>query len=439
MQWIVDELFVGNQLASGDIRTPDGTAHRPAQHPLADRRLLLEGRQHHAAATGARLDPRPLRQRGRHPRLGPDHRLHRPRQGRPPRHLRLRRRRPQGARRVRLEHRPDRPAAPRPLRGGADPEGRGGRQPRPGHRRVADALRGAHSRRHPRPRRQRPRRRAQVRGRRPRSPRSTSRSTAPSPSRRSVPWSRRRSPRRCAGCTRCGSPTRCSARRTPGWPGSPTEAERVRGRRKPAGADNPLLAAQALVSQADRRGPRCLAQARWSGSPRTPSTPSTARRRCRPRSGSTPPRRSAPRKAAQSKLHEALVERRIAELRDEMARGGLREALVRALIWVGMARNAVDERGFAAITRLRDAHPRQPADVARRLQGAGARAVPDARRRRGGGARRHPRADAGAGRRAPRGLRRATGRDRGERRPGRRPGRAPAPGRGALRPRPRAA
>ena len=37
--------------------------------------------------------------------------------------------------------------------------------------------------------------------------------------------------------------------------------------------------------------------------------------------------------------------------------GGLREALVRALLWVGMARNAVDERGFAAITRLRDAHP----------------------------------------------------------------------------------
>ena len=26
MQWIVDELFVGNHLAAGDIRTPDGTA-----------------------------------------------------------------------------------------------------------------------------------------------------------------------------------------------------------------------------------------------------------------------------------------------------------------------------------------------------------------------------------------------------------------------------
>ena len=63
--------------------------HRPAQHPLADRRLLLAGRQHHPAAAGARLDPRPLRQRRRDPRPRPDHRLHHPRQDRASRHLRL--------------------------------------------------------------------------------------------------------------------------------------------------------------------------------------------------------------------------------------------------------------------------------------------------------------------------------------------------------------
>ena len=40
-----------------------------------------------------------------------------------------------------------------------------------------------------------------------------------------------------------------------------------------------------------------------------------------------------------------------------MARGGMAEALVRSLLYAGMARNAVDERGFAAITRMRDAHP----------------------------------------------------------------------------------
>ncbi len=41
IQFIVDELFVGNKLAAGEIRTSDGTADRPAQHPLADRRVLL--------------------------------------------------------------------------------------------------------------------------------------------------------------------------------------------------------------------------------------------------------------------------------------------------------------------------------------------------------------------------------------------------------------
>ena len=103
-------------------RDPHARRHRdrPAQRPLADRRLLLARRQHHAAAAGARLDSRSLRRRGRDPRLRPDHRLHDPRQGRAPRDFRLGRRRAEGARRVRLEHRPDRRPAARALRGGAD-------------------------------------------------------------------------------------------------------------------------------------------------------------------------------------------------------------------------------------------------------------------------------------------------------------------------------
>jgi hypothetical protein len=38
-----------------------------------------------------------------------------------------------------------------------------------------------------------------------------------------------------------------------------------------------------------------------------------------------------------------------------MTDGGLREALVRALLYVGMTRNAADERGFEAIRRMRTA------------------------------------------------------------------------------------
>ena len=64
MDWIVQNLFVGNKLSSGELRTADGAHHdRPAQHPLADRGVRLVGRQHHAAAAGAELDSRPVRDR----------------------------------------------------------------------------------------------------------------------------------------------------------------------------------------------------------------------------------------------------------------------------------------------------------------------------------------------------------------------------------------
>ncbi|APO79072.1 hypothetical protein AM571_PC01340 (plasmid) [Rhizobium etli 8C-3] len=64
-----------------------------------------------------------------------------------------------------------------------------------------------------------------------------------------------------------------------------------------------------------------------------------------------------PRKPAKSSLHEALVEARIASLRAEISEGGLREALARGLLFVGMARGGADERGFEAIRRLRRSHP----------------------------------------------------------------------------------
>ncbi|MEY9196933.1 hypothetical protein ABIA16_002049 [Sinorhizobium fredii] len=64
-----------------------------------------------------------------------------------------------------------------------------------------------------------------------------------------------------------------------------------------------------------------------------------------------------PRRPAKSPLHQELVKTRIASLRAEIAEGGLREALARALLFVGKARGGADERGFEAIRRLRRAHP----------------------------------------------------------------------------------
>jgi len=50
------------------------------------------------------------------------------------------------------------------------------------------------------------------------------------------------------------------------------------------------------------------------------------------------------------------VDTRIAELKARMTTGGMREGLLRALLWIGIPRGAVDERGFEAIRRIRAAH-----------------------------------------------------------------------------------
>lgn len=134
------------------------------------------------------------------------------------------------------------------------------------------------------------------------------------------------------------------------------EAERVRGRRAPATAGNPIVAAQALASQAIvegldawRKAAERLSEETFHAIYGTPALQAAL--------GIDAASPERPRKAARSELHAAFVERRTDELRAGMTRGGLAEALVRALVWVGIARGSVDERGFAAITRIRDAHP----------------------------------------------------------------------------------
>jgi hypothetical protein len=59
------------------------------------------------------------------------------------------------------------------------------------------------------------------------------------------------------------------------------------------------------------------------------------------------------RKAAKMPLHRELVEGRIAELKSRIATGDVREGAIRVLLYAGMARGAVDERGFEAIRRMR--------------------------------------------------------------------------------------
>jgi len=70
-----------------------------------------------------------------------------------------------------------------------------------------------------------------------------------------------------------------------------------------------------------------------------------------------------PRRAAKDLLHYELVEKRIADLRSRIPSGGLREAIVRSLLYAGMDRAAVDERGFEALRRIRRSQSDVPLSV----------------------------------------------------------------------------
>jgi pimeloyl-ACP methyl ester carboxylesterase len=60
-----------------------------------------------------------------------------------------------------------------------------------------------------------------------------------------------------------------------------------------------------------------------------------------------------PWKAGKSRLHQELLQARIADIKSRIPAGGLREAVVRSLLYVGMARGAVDERAFEMVRRIR--------------------------------------------------------------------------------------
>jgi hypothetical protein len=73
------------------------------------------------------------------------------------------------------------------------------------------------------------------------------------------------------------------------------------------------------------------------------------------------------RKPAKNRLYQELVQKRIAELKSHIALGGLREAVARALIYVGLGRGSVDERGFESVRRLRSHYGDMPLSEFKRL------------------------------------------------------------------------
>ena len=75
------------------------------------------------------------------------------------------------------------------------------------------------------------------------------------------------------------------------------------------------------------------------------------------------PKDGGRRRAGKDPLHYQLVEQRIAELKSRVSDGGLREATVRALLYVGMTRGAVDERAFETIRRIRQSKDLAPLPI----------------------------------------------------------------------------
>ena len=136
-------------------------------------------------------------------------------------------------------------------------------------------------------------------------------------------------------------------------------AEQVRKDRKPVAADNPFVAMQEnasrqIVAALDgwRNMTEALAERAFLAVYGSPTLQAAV--------GIDPSGTQPLRKAAKSPLHRELLQNRIAELKSRIPVGGLREASIRALLYVGMTRDSVDERGFEAVRRIRKAHAGLP-------------------------------------------------------------------------------
>ena len=160
-------------------------------------------------------------------------------------------------------------------------------------------------------------------------------------------------------------------------------AKKVRDERKAVAADNPFVAFQEQISRqivasldAAREMNESLAERIFLSIYGSPMLQAAV--------GVDPVATHPLRKAPHSPLHRQLLQARIAELKSHIAKGGVREGMIRALLYVGMNRAAVDERGFETVRRIRRCAARhaQPASI--RVQVTGARTILHAADRPGG-------------------------------------------------------
>jgi len=138
-----------------------------------------------------------------------------------------------------------------------------------------------------------------------------------------------------------------------------TMADHVRKGRKPVAASNPFIAMQENASRhavaaldSWRDMTEMLAERTFLTIYGSPMLQAAA--------GIDETGKQPLRKASKNLMHQDLLQKRIAELKARIPAGGLREAMMRAMIYAGLARAAVDERGFEAVRRIRQSHGDMP-------------------------------------------------------------------------------
>jgi pimeloyl-ACP methyl ester carboxylesterase len=130
-------------------------------------------------------------------------------------------------------------------------------------------------------------------------------------------------------------------------------AEKARDDRKSVAKDNPFLAFQERVSKQLvgaldqwRDSQEALSEAMFLAIYGSPALQATV---------GVDPQFASSRRREMDPKHRELLQARISELRSKIGSGGLREGGIRALLYVGSARGMVDERSLEALRRLRQA------------------------------------------------------------------------------------
>jgi pimeloyl-ACP methyl ester carboxylesterase len=132
-------------------------------------------------------------------------------------------------------------------------------------------------------------------------------------------------------------------------------AGQVRDSRKSVASDNPFVAMQEnfsnqIVTALDawRQASETLSERMFLAIYGSPTLQAAV--------GIDPAATNRLRKATKNPLHRELLQKRIAELKSRIPAGGMRAAVIRSLLYAGMNRAAIDERGFELARRIREAH-----------------------------------------------------------------------------------